>query len=116
MLARTNSEKSKGLMYFDTLGEKEGMLFVYSSSQIMSFWMYNTKIPLDLIFFSENLEVTEWVKHMKPGFGIPPTQLPRYISSMPAQYALELNAGSIEKFGIKYGDKLEIPITMLYSE
>ncbi|MGM0598585.1 MAG: DUF192 domain-containing protein [Candidatus Rifleibacteriota bacterium] len=116
MLARTHAEKSAGLMFYEDLPEKTGMLFVYSSPRIMSFWMYNTRIPLDLIFFSNDLMVTEWVKTMKPGFGKNPSELPRYLSENPAQYALELKAGSIEKLGISIGDRLDIPITLLYSE
>ncbi|MEW6708922.1 MAG: hypothetical protein AB1403_03795 [Candidatus Riflebacteria bacterium] len=42
--------------------------------------------------------------------------MPRYISQMPAQYALELKGGMIKKAGIKVGDRLDIPVTMLYSE
>lgn len=116
MLARTYSQRSTGLMFYENLPEKNGMLFVYSSPRIMSFWMYNTKISLDLIFFSGDLLVTEWVKSMEPGYGKSPSELPRYVSEKPAQYALELKAGSIEELGISIGDRLDIPITLLYSD
>lgn len=103
-------------MFYETLPENEGMLFVYSSPRIMSFWMYNTRIPLDLVFFSDQLTVTEWIESMQPGYGTVPTLLPRYVSQLEAQYALELNAGAIKKLGIKVGDSLEIPLTLLYSD
>ncbi|GAB4272074.1 MAG: hypothetical protein Kow0029_10370 [Candidatus Rifleibacteriota bacterium] len=116
MLARTSAERSLGLMYYDSLPENEGMLFVYSSPRVMSFWMCNTKIPLDIVFFSDQLQVTEWIESMEPGYGKDPELLPRYVSKAPAQYALELNAGAIKKMGIKAGDRLDIPLTLLYSD
>jgi hypothetical protein len=115
-LARTSSEKSRGLMYFDAIEATQGMLFVYEAPQIMSFWMKNTKIPLDLVFFTENLEINGWIKNMQPGYGLPEQGLERYVSELPAQYALELNAGSIERLALKLGDRLEIPLTLLYSD
>ena len=116
MLARTNTQKAQGLMFYESLPDNEGMLFVYSSPRMMSFWMYNTKIPLDLIFLSDQLEVTEWIESMTPGYGIDPAAQPRYESQIPAQYALELNSGSVKKLGISPGDRLEIPLTLLYSD
>lgn len=116
MLARTETEKAKGLMFFESLPENAGMLFVYNTPRVMSFWMKNTMIPLDLVFFSENLEITEWIEGMVPGYGKTDASLPRYVSKLPAQYALELNAGSIARLGLKKGDRLEIPLTLLYSD
>jgi len=115
-LARTHQEKAKGLMFFDSMADDQGMLFVYESPQFMSFWMKNTKIPLDLVFFTENLEINGWIKGMQPGYGLPERDLEHYSSELPAQYALELNAGSIERLSLKHGDRLEIPITLLYSD
>lgn len=116
MLARTFDEKATGLMYYDFLAENHGMLFVYQTPRTMSFWMKNTKIPLDLVFFSDTLEITEWIENMQPGYGKPENLLPRYTSQSPAQYALELPAGSIVRLGLKTGDRLDIPVTLLYSD
>lgn len=103
-------------MYYDFLAENHGMLFVYQTPRTMSFWMKNTKIPLDLVFFSDTLEITEWIENMQPGYGKPENLLPRYTSQSPAQYALELPAGSIVRLGLKTGDRLDIPVTLLYSD
>lgn len=116
MLARTFDEKAMGLMFYEKLEENRGMLFIYSAPRLMSFWMKNTMIPLDLVFFSENLEITEWIEGMEPGYGKSEASLPHYRATEPAQYALELNAGMIKKLGLKKGDRLEIPITLLYSD
>jgi len=115
-LARTSAEKAKGLMFVESLQEDFGMLFVYQSPRVMGFWMKNTKIPLDLIFFSDNLEINGWIKGMQPGYGIPEQSLPQYVSDLPAQYALELKDGSIDRLKLKIGDRLEIALTLLYSD
>jgi uncharacterized membrane protein (UPF0127 family) len=115
-LARTYQEKARGLMYIEAIADDQGMLFIYDSPRIMSFWMKNTRIPLDLVFLGANLEINGWIKEMQPGYGLAERSLPHYESEIPAQYAIELNAGSIERLGLKPGDKLEIPLTLLYSE
>lgn len=113
MLAKTSYEKAKGLMFYEEIATNTGMLFIYDYPQKMSFWMMNTKIPLDIVFFSKDLKVTEYIKNMIPGYGQDYEKLQHYNSKFEAQYALELKAGSIEKFGIKIGDKLEISPLLL---
>lgn len=116
MIARTNYERAKGLMFYEEIASSTGMLFVFKEPHKMSFWMRNTRIPLDLIFFSEDLAVTEWIKNMVPGYGKPIYRLNHYTSKEKAKYALELKAGSIEELNIKIGDRLEIPLILLYCE
>jgi hypothetical protein len=116
MLARNAAQRTKGLMFYNSLEKNEGMLFVYPYPRKMTFWMMNTLIPLDLVFFSDNLQITEWIENMKPGNGLSSENLPRYSSIMSAQYALELPAGSVKSYGLKVGDYLEIPLTLLYAE
>jgi len=115
MVARTEAEKRTGLMFRTELGENEGMLFVYPAPQMMTFWMKNTILPLDLLFFSNDLELTESIPGMKPGIGIPETELPRYSSAKAAQYALELASGTVKKWGIVPGNRLEVPLPFLDS-
>ena len=116
MIARTEFEKAKGLMFYTEIASDTGMLFVYNQPQKLSFWMRNTIIPLDLVYLSEDLVVTEFIKNMEPGYGKRVDTLPHYDSENLVQYALELKAGYIEKLGIKIGDRLEIPRVLLYSD
>ncbi|HNV72003.1 MAG TPA: DUF192 domain-containing protein [Candidatus Ozemobacteraceae bacterium] len=115
MLARSLEEKMQGLMYFTHLDQDEGMLFVYPQTQRMAFWMKNTLIPLDLVFFNERLQVTEWIEGMQPGGQKPDHALPRYTSRGPARYALELSEGSVRRLGIQSGQQLDIPLVLLFS-
>ena len=81
----------------------------------MSFWMKNTIIPLDLVFISSDLKITEWILNMKPGYGALESELEHYVSEKQARYAIELNAGVVEKIGLKVGDKLEVSPMFLYN-
>lgn len=103
-------------MFRDSLEPDMGMLFCYSSPRLMHFWMKNTRIPLDIVFFSGDLVVSESIAGMKPGVGVPDGLLPRYSSTMPAQYALELASGTIQTWGIKPGMRLSVPLPALFSE
>lgn len=116
MLARTEIEKAKGLMFYKYLPADQGMLFIYSKPQYMSFWMKNTIIPLDVVFFSEDLKVVDWISSMEPGYGKQNKDLMKYESNTKAQYVLELNAKTAENLNIKIGDLLDIPLFCLYSE
>ena len=91
-------------MYRKHLGEKEGMLFVYNEERILSFWMKNTLIPLDIIFIDKGNIIVD-IKTMLPCENNP---CPSYASDKPAMYALEINAGAAEKFNISAGDNIEI--------
>ncbi|MFZ2957853.1 MAG: DUF192 domain-containing protein [Candidatus Ozemobacteraceae bacterium] len=116
MIARTTDEMRTGLMFRTDLPESEGMLFVYPQTQSrLTFWMKNTLIPLDIAFFNSDLSLTEVIRGMKPGTGISEDQLPRYITQNPAQYALELASGSADRLHLQPGDRLTIPLTLLFS-
>ena len=56
-IARSEEEKEKGLQDIDNLPYNKGMLFVFDESDEVSMWMKDTKIPLDIIFINEDLEV-----------------------------------------------------------
>src|SRR6266702_1930150 len=49
-IATTEDEKNIGLMNRNELPDGHGMLFDFSPPQLVSMWMKNTLIPLDMIF------------------------------------------------------------------
>ena len=95
--AKSQEDHIKGLMGRNSLPDDEGMLFYFDEPQTASFWMKNTKIPLDIIFINEDLEVTRVVE------GIPMSE--DMLEQEDTLYVLEVNAGS----GIHVGDELELP-------
>lgn len=100
-IADTDEERAQGLMYREKLEEGHGMLFVFENEASRGFWMKNTKIPLDIVFFDREKKVVSFVKNMKPCEADP---CRTYDSEKPAMYALELKEGMVEKYGIKAGD------------
>ncbi len=101
-IADTDIEREKGLMFVEELGRKKGMLFVYDEEQIVSMWMKNTLIPLDMIFIDANNTVQCIRKRTTPESLIP------QICMNPVLYVLEVNGGMADKYGIKVGSKVEI--------
>jgi len=101
--ADTVSERAQGLMYVTALAENQGMLFVYDTPRIGSFWMKNTYIPLEIYFIDENNEIID-IQYMKPCEKEP---CPYYVSPEKIKYALEVNQGIAEKYNITIGDKIE---------
>jgi len=101
-IADTDESRENGLMFRTNLGENSGMLFVFEDSSIRYFWMKNTLIPLDGLFFDES---GMWVStvSMQPCVSDPCTS---YGSISPAKYALEVPLGWAEKNGVGPGWKL----------
>lgn len=98
--AETDYEQQTGLMYRKSLEENQGMLFLYPSEAIRSFYMKNTYIPLDIIFYNKDSAVVSFQENAKP---LDETSLP---SEAPAQFILELNAGKAKQWNIEVGDKI----------
>ena len=97
-------EQSRGLMYRTALAEDWGMLFVYPDEEERSFWMRNTLIPLSIAFMDSQGRIVD-IQEMKPLDDDPP----HYVSSEPAQYALEVNQGFFEERGVEVGDRADLP-------
>lgn len=95
-VARTEEEKIKGLQEKESLGENEGMLFIYDEPQELAFWMKDTAIPLDIVFINEDGEVIS----VQQGQPYDETLL----EEDGVMYVLEVNQNS----GIQPGDELDI--------
>jgi len=80
---------------------KQGMLFDYGESTVISMWMKNTFISLDIIFLDNNYNVVHYHKNATPH------SLESLSSKKEAYYAIELNAGSIDDLNIKVGDNIK---------
>ncbi len=91
-VADTYSERNQGLMYREELEPDRGMLFVFEEPRVVSFWMKNTLIPLDIIFMDANGTVLN-VAEADPQPGVSDNDLIRYTSDGQAKYVLEINQG-----------------------
>jgi len=101
-VARTETEKEKGLMFREKLGKDEGMLFIYEEEETLSFWMKNTRLPLSIAFIDKKGKIVD-IQDMEP------FSLQTHVSSSPGKYALETNQGWFIKNGIRVGDPIHLP-------
>lgn len=103
-IADNEYETQTGLMYRSQLGQNEGMLFIFPDMQMRSFYMKNTKIPLDIIYINDQMEIVSFQKNAKP---FDETSLP---SDAPAKYVLEINAGLSDSWQLEMNDKIEFKL------
>jgi uncharacterized membrane protein (UPF0127 family) len=104
----TPALKSKGLSGRTSLGEHESMLFVFDSEGYYDFWMPDMSFALDMIWMDKDYNIVDITEDAKPMPGTPPEELPKYRSSEPAQYVLEVNSGFSSEHGLEVGDKLKL--------
>ena len=102
-LAATPAARQKGLMNRYHLGSGEGMLFVWQGEDYRSFWMKNTPISLDILFFSSELTLVSRHENTVP---FSKKRLP---SGKPARYVVELIAGQAKLKGLETGSFLILP-------
>lgn len=98
----------RGLMFRDHMDDDHGMLFVFPDLEPRAFWMKNTRIPLDILYFDAD------AKFVSAMYGAPPclsggNACPSYPSLAPARYVLELNAGVGKRLNLARGDALTLP-------
>lgn len=100
-LANNDESRARGLMFRDEMAADHGMLFVHDRQEPLAYWMKNTKIALDILYFDDQRRLVSQQRDVPPcsaGDRCPP-----YPSSGPARYVLELNAGQAEKLGLQDG-------------
>ena len=101
-IADNQAEQAVGLMYRTSMNANQGMLFVFSTASQRIFWMKNTKIPLDILFFNENGTLVDLKENFQPCRS-DPCEL---YYSKPALTVLEVNAGFAAEHMIIVGDTI----------
>ena len=103
-IAEDDAERARGLMFRDELAAGRGMLFIHERQEPLAYWMKNTRIPLDILYFDSARKLVSQQRD------VPPCSLgdrcPPYPSDAPARYVLELNAGEAARIGLKDGAEL----------
>lgn len=105
-IADDDAERARGLMFRDALGEGTGMLFIHERTEPQAYWMKNTRIALDILYFDDDLKLVSQQRDVPPcsaGDRCPP-----YPSDSPARFVLELNAGEAERLGLEDGMALQL--------
>lgn len=102
--AETPDERSRGLMFRQSLADDAGMLFDFGEPHEVFMWMKNTYIPLDMIFIRPDgviHRIEAWTE---------PHSLSTIPSRGPVTGVFEVKGGLTEKLGIMPGDMVEHPM------
>lgn len=107
-IADTPTKRSKGLGGRQSLGENEGMLFIFDNTDKHPFWMKGLKFPLDFVWIKDDkvVDITENVPSPSPGQA--DSSLPIYSSKSEVDKVLEINGGAANRFNIKAGDTVKL--------
>lgn len=103
-LARNPDDRARGLMYRRALDTDAGMLFDFETPQLVSMWMMNTLIPLDMLFIAADGRIATIAERTVPH------STASILSEVPVRGVLELNGGTVARLGIKRGDRVVHPI------
>lgn len=104
-VAKTNSERAKGLSNRDSLGEGNGMIFVFEENSEPIFWMKDTRIALDIIWINDD-KIVGVDRNVEPEPNKKDSDLTRYPSPSVVDYVLEVNGGFSDSNNIRTGQTL----------
>jgi uncharacterized protein len=107
-VAERDDQRSQGLMERLELPQDAGMVFLYDAEQPADagFWMYRTRIPLDIAYFGDD-GVIGAIVSMDP-CPYEPTRCPSYPPGVPYHGALEVNRGWFAARGVTVGDRVVV--------
>jgi uncharacterized protein len=99
-IADTAGKRQMGLQYRQNLADDRGMIFLFPSESVQTFWMKNTPISLDMIFINRNRKIVGIVERTVP-FSLDSRSV-----TEPSQFVLEINGGLARRHGIQTGDSV----------
>lgn len=103
-VAQTPEQQAVGLMFRPPLPDDRGMLFPFEPPRIVSFWMKNVPVPLDMVFLRNG-------KVQAIALNVPPCQTepcPTYGPDVSVDAVIEMRAGRAAELSLKVGDRITI--------
>ncbi len=100
-LADTAAERSRGLMFRQSLEADAGMLFLFPGDAQGGFWMQNTYVPLSIAFIDADGRIVDLLDMM-------PLTLTINTPRAPYRWALEVNQGWFGSHGVAPGDAVRL--------
>jgi uncharacterized membrane protein (UPF0127 family) len=99
-IADTPAKREMGLQYRRELADDQGMLFLFPAEEVLTFWMHNTPIPLDMIFIGADMKIAGIIHD-----AVPFSTTTRSVG-LPSQFVLEIKGGLARGRGIEVGDRV----------
>ena len=100
-IADDSIKRANGLMFKKSLKDFDGMVFLYDKPSRLVFWMKNTLIPLDIIFFDERGIIK------KIYVGATPLSKKKIFGGSNLIGALEISGNLTSKLGFSEGDSIQ---------
>ena len=114
--------RTNGMMLRSSFPEHGGMLFVFTDATKRTFWMKNCIIDIDLIYLDSRGTITTlYQMTIEPPQGENESEwlyegrLQHYWSNGPIRYAIELEAGTIERLQLHVNDQIYLDLPYLNS-
>ncbi|GLQ19116.1 DUF192 domain-containing protein [Algimonas porphyrae] len=101
--AKTADQQARGMMWRDSMGENDGMIFEFAEPKVATIWMKNTAISLDILFVRSNGEILK-IEHLAQPFKERSASSEAVIAAV-----VELKGGRALELGIKPGDVVKHP-------
>lgn len=102
------TDMARGMMFRDSLEPDRGMLFVHDHPGPYTYWMYQVKIPLDIIWMDSNRRITEISANTPPCKATSARECPQYGGHQPdTRYVLELAGGMGGKYRLTVGQEIK---------
>lgn len=101
------AEMLRGLMFRDSLAPDRGMLFFHNKMGRYPYWMFQVRIPLDIIWLDRSKTVVEVLENVPPCPSTKASECPSHGGTQDAQFVLELAAGQARRYGVQVGSKLD---------
>lgn len=104
--ALTAEQRARGLMERESLADDAGMLFDFGETRMVTMWMANTPLSLDMVFIDETGLVVRVAEKTTP--------FSEAIvgSGKPVRYALEIRGGRAAEVGLTSGARLVLPLAL----
>ena len=102
----SNFEMLRGMMFRTSLAPDRGMLFVHPKPEHYTYWMYQTLIPLDIVWLDSNRNIVEIVADAQP-CKTQASKCAQYGGKQISSYVLEIPGGMARKFGLQLGQKIQ---------
>jgi hypothetical protein len=112
-LALTSNERFRGLSDRRSIPADGGMLFAFRQPRELGFVMRKCYVPIDIIYLGPRGHIVSMHRMKVQPYDTPEGELKSYPSGWPAQFAIELPGGTLDKLELKTGEQIELPYESL---
>jgi len=104
-IAETDNRRARGLMDRSQMDEDKGMLFIFGDDEIRrhTFYMKNTRIPLDIMYFSKDSVLINIARNAQPGADSEMNGGSVAAAASDSKFVVEINGGLADQWGLKEG-------------